>query len=72
MEVQLGLEGRRILVLGGLKPPGHGDAGRSRAGGLSEAGAAWHVCRCCWRRQNSVTQLLVCSLYLSSCAHTVP
>ena len=43
MEVQLGLERRRILVLGGLKPPGHG--GRIRAGGLSEAGAAWHVCR---------------------------
>ena len=45
MEVQLGLERRRILVLGGLKPPGHGDAGRIWAGGLSEAGAAWHVCR---------------------------
>ena len=45
MEVQLGFEGRRILVLGGLKPPGHGDAGRIWAGGLSEAGAAWHVCR---------------------------
>ena len=43
MEVQLGLERRRILVLGGLKPPGHG--GRIWAGGLSEAGAAWHVCR---------------------------
>ena len=46
MEVQLGLEGRRILVLGGLKPPGHGDAGRSWAGGLSEAGSVWHVCLC--------------------------
>ena len=45
VEVKLGLEGRSILVLGGLKPPGHGDAGRrSRAGGLSEAGSVWHVC----------------------------
>ena len=43
MQVQLGLERRRILVLGGLKPPGHG--GRIWAGGLSEARAAWHVCR---------------------------
>ena len=68
MEVQLGFEGRRILVLGGLKPPRHGDAGRSWAGGLSEAGAAWHVCRC-WRRQNSVTQLLLNALPVLLCTH---
>ena len=52
MEVKLGLEGRSILVLGGLKPPGHGDAGRrSRAGGLSEAGSVWHVCPCVCRSE---------------------
>ena len=68
MEVKLGLEGRSILVLGGLKPPGHGDAGRrSRAGGLSEAGSVWHVCAA--RRQNSVTQLLLPGLPVLLCTH---
>ena len=69
MEVKLGLEGRSILVLGGLKPPGHGDAGRrSRAGGLSEAGSVWHVCAA--RRQNSVTQLLLPGLSTCPPVHT--
>ena len=75
MEVKLGLEGRSILVLGGLKPPGHGDAGRrSRAGGLSEARSVWHVCPCVCRSEAKQCDSAPAAwfVYLSSCAHTVP
>ena len=75
VEVKLGLEGRSILVLGGLKPPGHGDAGRrSRAGGLSEARSVWHVCPCVRRSEAKQCDSAPAAwfVYLSSCAHTVP
>ena len=70
MEVKLGLERRRILVLGGLKPPGHGDAGRNWAGGLSEAGAAWHVSRSEAKQCDSAPALLLLlALPVLLCTH---